>query len=62
MYVVGTNIRVTRVEKRTPKPKETAIGTKNFAWILLSNIKGRTPMKVVIEVRRIVRCRTIIKK
>ena len=30
-----------------------AIGIKNFAWILDSNIIGSKPIKVVIEVRSI---------
>ena len=46
----GTSIKVTNVEKSTPKDNETAIGIINFAWRLVSKITGIKPTNVVIDV------------
>ena len=35
----------------SPKATDIAIGIKNCAWKLFSNIKGNNPTKVVIVVR-----------
>ena len=49
-YKQGTKINVINVVNKIPKPKETAKGTKNFAWVLVVKIKGIKPINVVSDV------------
>ena len=49
-YKQGTKTNVTSVAYKTAKPRATAIGMTNEACKLVSNIIGRTPAKVVIDV------------
>ena len=39
-----------KVVNKIPNPKETAKGTKNFAWVLVVKIKGIKPINVVSDV------------
>ena len=46
-------IKVIIVANRTPNPRLSAIGMRNFAWILFSNNIGESPKNVVSVVRMI---------
>ncbi len=56
-YRDGTNTNVMSVAKRSPYPREIAMGIKNLACLELSNIIGARPPKVVSVVRSIGRKR-----
>lgn len=45
------------VAKRMPNPSDVAIGMRNWAWMLSSNIMGISPAKVVMDVSMIGRNR-----
>ena len=53
-----TSIRST-VAMRTPKPTDVANGTRCWAYVLVSKIKGATPANVVTEVSRMARKRSL---
>ena len=48
---------VMAVANRIPNPSDTAIGTRNLAWMSVSNSMGVKPAKVVSEVNRMGRNR-----
>ena len=44
---------IKRVANKIPKPRLTAVGARNCAWMLRSKISGEIPRKVVSDVRKI---------
>ena len=48
-----------KVANNTPNDREVAMGMRNLAWRLFSSRMGKTPTKVVTEVSRMGRNRTI---
>ena len=46
-YRLGTTSSVISVAKRMPKPRDIAIGIRNFACIEVSKIIGAKPMNVI---------------
>ena len=59
MNTQGTRMSMMTVANSTPKPRDTAIGIRNFACMSVSAIMGMIPTKVVSEVKRIARKRAV---